>query len=55
MRRGSSPHGVLGVFFVLLGAGLVFDADWNWRGGGVMALGVLLLVSASRRDSESDR
>jgi hypothetical protein len=47
-----SPHGVLGVFFVLLGAGLIFDADWNWRGGTVIALGVLCLVIASRRAVE---
>ena len=54
MRRGS-PHGVLGVFFVLLGAGLVFDADWNWRGGALMALGAFCLLMASRHGTEDGR
>ncbi len=45
-----SPHGVLGVFFVLLGAGLVFDADWQWRGGSLMALGAACLVAAARQE-----
>lgn len=49
-----SPHAVLGVFFVLLGAGLVFDADWQWRGGGVMAVGAACLVAAARRESRRD-
>jgi hypothetical protein len=55
VARSGSPHGVLGVFFVLLGAGLVFDADWSWRGGAVMAVGVACLVSAGRRAAEDDR
>jgi hypothetical protein len=43
------------VFFVLLGAGLIFDADWSWRGGAIMALGALCLVTAARRDSEGEQ
>ena len=50
-----SPHGVLGVFFLLLGAGIVFDADWQWRGGGMMAVGVACLVAAARRQPGEER
>jgi hypothetical protein len=35
---------VLGVFLVLLGAGVVLDADWTWRGAALAAGGVLLLA-----------
>jgi hypothetical protein len=35
---------VLGVFFVLLGAGVVLDGDWTWRGGTVMLVGAALLA-----------
>ena len=38
------PFGVLGVFLALLGAGLVLDADWTWRGGTLMVVGAALLV-----------
>lgn len=41
-RRSSS--GVVGVFLVLLGAGVVLDGDWTWRGGLLMAIGALLLA-----------
>ncbi|HUK63424.1 MAG TPA: hypothetical protein VLV15_08825 [Dongiaceae bacterium] len=50
-----SPHAVLGVFFVMLGAGLIFDADWHWRGGGIMALGAACMVAAARREPGGDR
>jgi hypothetical protein len=53
--QNGSPQGVLGVFFVLLGAGLVFDGDWQWRGGSMMAVGVACLVIAARRGREGNR
>jgi hypothetical protein len=40
---------VLGVFLVFLGAGVVLDADWAWRGGVVMLIGAMLLVLETRR------
>ena len=43
------PFGVLGVFLVLLGAGVVLDADWVWRGGVLMVIGAMLLVVETRR------
>lgn len=47
--KQASPFGVLGVFLVLLGAGLVLDADWTWRGGSLMAGGVWCLWKERRR------
>jgi hypothetical protein len=43
------PFGVLGVFLVLLGAGVVLDADWMWRGGTLMVVGAGLLALEARR------
>ncbi len=43
------PFGVLGVFLVLLGAGVVLDADWVWRGGALMIAGGVLLALEARR------
>jgi len=42
------PFGIVGVFLVLLGAGLVLDANWLWRGSMVAALGVYCLVVPQR-------
>lgn len=36
--------GILGLFFVMLGVGLVLDADWTWRGGSAIAFGGYLLL-----------
>ena len=38
------PYGVLGVFLVLLGAGLVLDADRTWTGGILMLAGGIGLI-----------
>jgi len=40
---------VLGVFLVLLGAGVVLDADWTWRGSALIGVGGVLLVLEARR------
>jgi len=44
MERRRRPFGVLGVFLVLLGAGLVLDADRTWAGGGLMLAGAACLA-----------
>lgn len=46
-----SASGVFGTFVVLLGAGFVLDADWLWRGGGLMALGASFLSLARARST----
>jgi hypothetical protein len=38
------PYGVLGVFLVLLGAGLVLDGDRFWTGGALMLAGAVGLL-----------
>jgi hypothetical protein len=38
------PYGVLGVFLVLLGAGLVLDADRTWTGGALIVAGAIGLL-----------
>ena len=48
-----SPFGVLGVFLVMLGAGVVLDADWSWRGGALIALGAWYLWRAYDRPGKS--
>jgi hypothetical protein len=40
---------VLGVFLVLLGAGVVLDADWTWRGAVSMLVGAVFLFLEGRR------
>ncbi len=40
--------GIIGVFFVMLGAGLILDADWIWRGASAIAIGGYLVVAACR-------
>ena len=37
------PFGVFGVFLLLLGAGLVLDADRTWAGAGLMLAGALCM------------
>ena len=44
-----SPFGVLGVFLVMLGAGVVLDGDWWIPGGALMAAGVWCLWTESDR------
>jgi hypothetical protein len=39
-----TPFGVVGVFLVLLGAGVILDANWTWRGGLLIVAGAALLV-----------
>ncbi len=46
MRRGHGPASVAGVFAFFLGAGLILDGDWTWRGGLLMAGGAALLAAA---------
>jgi hypothetical protein len=41
--HSTSPFGIFGVFFVMLGAGLILDGDWWWPGGGLIALGTYCL------------
>jgi len=43
------PYGVLGVFLVLLGAGLMLDGDWMIRGGAVVLAGAALLALERRQ------
>ena len=38
------PYGVLGVFLVLLGAGVMLDGDWILRGGLLVLGGAALLT-----------
>lgn len=55
MNRGSS-FGVAGVFLILLGAGLILDADWTWPGSGLIATGAWCLWRERNpmpRDSET--
>jgi len=40
---------VLGVFLVFLGAGVVLDGNWTWRGGVLMLIGAGLLVLETRQ------
>ncbi len=35
---------MLGVFLTLLGAGVVLDGNWTWRGGALMVAGAVLLA-----------
>jgi hypothetical protein len=49
MEEPQRPYGVLGVFLVLLGAGLILDADWTWRGAAVMAAGAACLLAEWRQ------
>ncbi|MCC6764197.1 MAG: hypothetical protein IT293_05990 [Deltaproteobacteria bacterium] len=45
--------GILGVFLTVLGAGLVLDADWWWRGGTFIGVGALMLVGPRRSGEPS--
>ena len=47
------PFGVIGVYLVLLGAGLILDADWWWRGMGLVLIGAAGLVAEWRQASGS--
>ena len=49
MGEPRRPYGVLGVFLVLLGAGLILDADWTWWGSALMAAGAACLVAEWRQ------
>lgn len=49
--RPAPPCGILGVFFVLFGAGMIFDASQTLSGTGLIALGTYLL---SRTRSDHD-
>ena len=48
MNSGSA-FGVIGVFLVLLGAGLILDADWTRSGGCLMASGAWCLWMERQR------
>lgn len=50
-RPVGPASGVFGVFFVLLGAGLVLDGDWLWRGTAVMSIGACLLATSRARSN----
>jgi hypothetical protein len=43
------PYGVLGVFLVLLGAGMMLDGDWTLRGGALVLGGAALLALERRQ------
>jgi len=45
-----APYGVLGVFLVLLGAGVMLDGDWMVRGG-LLVLGGAALLALERRQA----
>jgi hypothetical protein len=50
--RRRRPYGVLGVYVVLLGAGVVLDADrWGW-GVALGLIGVACLIAAWREPFE---
>jgi hypothetical protein len=38
--HNDSPFAVVGVFLVLLGVGVILDADWTWSGSGLIAAGL---------------
>jgi hypothetical protein len=41
----TSALDVLGVFFILLGTGVILDGDWFWRGGLLAAIGAGCLLN----------
>ena len=43
------PYGVIGVFVVILGAGLVLDADRTLLGYGLITVGAVCLIAESRQ------
>lgn len=45
MRGEQRPYGVLGVFVVILGAGLILDADLAWLGGALIVAGAASLLA----------
>jgi hypothetical protein len=47
----ASPFGIIGVFLVLLGAGVILDANWFWRGAAVVAIGLYCVCAPSRERS----
>jgi hypothetical protein len=53
--RSDSPSGILGAFFVMLGTGLVLDADWLLRGLAVIAVGISCFLFDGRRSARDHR
>lgn len=45
----ASARGIFGVFFIVLGAGVILDGDWWWPGGSLASIGAWLLASARPR------
>lgn len=50
---GRRPYGVIGAFLVMLGAGVIFDADRTYSGSGLILAGVACLI-AERRQATRD-
>jgi hypothetical protein len=48
--RPASPASIVGVFLVILGAGVILDGEWLWRGLASMAAGASCFVQMRRRD-----
>jgi len=46
---GRRPYGLIGVFLVMLGAGVILDADRTGWGSGLIAAGVACLVAERRQ------
>jgi len=56
VAHSSSAHGVLGLFLVVLGAGLILDIDASWWGGILMVVGAIGLGrSWQRPNGDGDR
>ena len=52
--NAASPFGVFGVFLILLGVGLILDADWMWSGSMLIASGAWCLALQARRPTSRD-
>jgi hypothetical protein len=48
VTRSPGAFGPVGYFLLVLGAGVILDADRVWLGGAVMAGGVLCILAGRR-------